>query len=274
MADQTEAEIVADLAQQAHRPVELKIGTRYGYRTGEGEFDQIDLTSELPPFKTGTVLVRDVASFASYYKAHADDDSEVFADIEAGTVTAVLDAHRGGDGGPRWQKHRLTLALKATPAWVTWTEHDNKAMSQQEFAEFLEDNRRDLDPAGPVDAASFLEIAQSFQAQTKVDFESGHRLSTGEIQLVYKETTTGTAGRVHKIEIPTEFTLAIAPFDDCANGKINARFRYRVSNQHGVVFMYVLDNPDRHAQDAVREIVAKVSEAIGELEIMRGTPAA
>ena len=49
---------------------------------------KIDLTGDqyrdFPKRKTGTVTVRNVASFERYYAKHADEDSEVFADLDAG----------------------------------------------------------------------------------------------------------------------------------------------------------------------------------------------
>lgn len=272
---QTEGAVAASLAQQAQRPTQLESGKRYAYRMADGSIRELDLTGDLPVRKAGTVTVRDVASFAEYFGRHADPDSELFADIDCGTVTAVLDAHLGLETAPegtaRWQQHRLILKLETTLPWKTWTAKDRQPMSQLDFAAFLEDNRRDLDPEGPIKPADFLEMAQSFQAETRVEFSSGQRLSSGETELVFKETTQAHSGREHKITIPTEFTLAIAPYDDCASALIGARFRY-VAKGGQVTFCYVLDNPLRHAQDAVREITAKLASEL-DRPIMLGAPA-
>ena len=169
MANQTEAEIVRDLAYQAVRPALLERGNQYAWITRDGALVEADLSDKMPAMKDGTVIVRDVESFGVYYDKHADDDSEVFADLDAGTITAVLDAHHSADWAARgltlddarWQQHRLVLALKPTLPWVTWTAQNRKPMTQIDFADFLEDNRRDLDPDGGITAADFLELAQS-----------------------------------------------------------------------------------------------------------------
>ncbi len=274
MADQTEAEVVRDLAYETARPAVLEPGRRYAWRSPDGVITETDLTQDLPPRRTGTVTVRDVASFAAYYEKHADDSSEVFADIAKATVTAVLDAHRGSndDFPARYQQHRLVLALQTTLPWRTWLGQDRVMMAQLAFAEFLEDNYRDIAPGGAVKAADLLEIAQSFQATTKSEFVSGQRLSSGEFELTMSEQATASAGRKRNITIPTEFDLAISPYEDCDAKVIAARFRYRAT-QDGLKLGYFLNDPARHAEQAVKDIVAKVSQALAGKVVMLGVPA-
>jgi uncharacterized protein YfdQ (DUF2303 family) len=143
-------------------------------------------------------------------------------------------------------------------------------MGQVTFAEFLEDNYRDLLSGGSVSAADFLEMAQSFQATTKTAFSAGNRLQSGATQLVFTEETTASGGHQRKIEIPAEFELAIKPYEDCAEAEIKARFRYRAKDGH-LVMLYVLNDPARHAEAAVREIAAQVA-AEADRPVMIGVP--
>jgi len=278
MADQTEAEVVADLAREAQRATIVEPGKRYVWVKADGSLKELDLSDSVPAFKTGTVVVKDIASFVEYYERHSDEDSEVFCDLDAGSVTAVLDAHRSvahDEYVARWQKHRLVLQLQKTQPWVTWTEQDRKPLSQLQFADFLEDNRADLDPEGHVKAADFIEIAQHFHATVTHTFGNVNRLDNGDMEFTYKENTTEARGgnpRNTTFDIPKEFTLRIKPFDDGEAELISARFRYRATPQ-GVVFLYVLDNPDRHVQEAVKEIVGRLSAELDGKTIMRGTPA-
>src|SRR5580693_1761661 len=109
-----ENEVVAELADAAQKPVTLDPGKLYAWRNPDGTIAVKDLREDLPVFKKGAVVVRDVAAFACYYGKHADDWSEVFADLDSATVTAVLDAHGDAEVGARWQLHRVTLALRLT----------------------------------------------------------------------------------------------------------------------------------------------------------------
>lgn len=277
------AKVVAELAIASTEPRELARGKIYGWITPNGDVEQIDLTGdeylEQPRRKAGRVTVEDVDSFAAYYLRHADDSSEVFADLDAATVTAVLDGHHAADsdqmewGGGGWQQHRLTLALRKTDPWKDWTGNDGRMMGQAEFAEFLESHATDVAiDSGSITAADLLEVAQKFQAHTKVTFSSGKRISSGETQLTYAEEIDAKAGDRGTIEVPNQFTLAIRPFDDADGELLIARFRYRV-NGGNLTLGYKLDNPARLFREAVAQVVAKAAEATS-ATIMRGKPAA
>ena len=272
---ETEAEVIRDLAFRAAAPARLEAGKRYAWISQDGTLTEADLAGDMPSHKTGHVTVTDVASFAGYYIRHADEDSEVFADLDAGTVTAVLDAHHGAQGeqmewgGARWQQHRLTLSLRLTEPWKTWLEFDRKFMPQEVFADFLEDNYRDLDPDGPVKAADLLEAAQDFRAVIKVEFGSGTRLRSGDVTMTRIETTDAKSGKTGKIDFPEEFDLLLKPYDDCEDTSLSARVRYRTAD--GLKLGYFLNSPERLRQDAVKQVTAKAAEAIG-AAIMQGQP--
>lgn len=267
------AEIVRDLAFAAREPSQLEPGSIYGWMDN-GQVHKIDLTgdeySEYPARKKGTVTVRNVASFAHYYGKHHVDASEVFADLDAGMFTAVLDAHGETSMDVGWQEHRLVLQLQKTLPWKTWLANDRIMMPQQEFAEFLEDNARDV--AGKrVTAADLLEVAQHFQAHTKVNFTQGQRLATGQTQLTYVEEIDAKAGQRGTVEIPAEFDLAILPYEDCAPKVTAARFRYRLANGE-LKLGYFLNDPARTAREACDEIAGKIAELLG-VTVMHGQPA-
>lgn len=273
----TENDAVIEAAIAQVEPDELHPGKVYGYKL-EGRVETIDLTGDeyrdLPKRKTGQVVVDDVASFAQYYAKHADPDSEVYADIDHGKVTAVLDAHTGtttNDGHARWGDHTLILQLKHTEQWKTWAGKNRQYMTQQDFAEFLEENLVDIAPGGPVDAATLLEVATNFQAKTKVSYSSGTVLASGDIRLNYQEETDASGGVKGTFQVPKTFLLGLAPFDDTDPYKITARFRYRIQNSR-LAMGYILDRPEDVVRDAVKTVVTKVEEATA-IKVMRGTPA-
>lgn len=266
------AEIIRDLAFAAGEPRSLEPGGVYAWQAGS-QVHKIDLTGdqyrEYPEHKRGTVTVRDVASFAHYFERHADADTEVYADLDNATFTGVLDAHK--TDGARWQQHRLVLQLQQTLPWRTWLKMDRQMQPQLQFAEFVEDNARDVAPAGKVTAADLLEVAQQFQAHTSVKFQSGTRLATGQTQLTYIEDIEAKAGNRGAIEIPAEFHLGIVPYEDCAPRLLSARFRYRLHNGE-LRLGYFLSDPARVAREACEEIAGKVNAAC-EVTVMQGRPA-
>jgi uncharacterized protein YfdQ (DUF2303 family) len=263
------AQVIVDTALHAARPVELEPGKIYGYHTPNG-VKTVDLTGDQykdqPARKTGTTTTRDAVSFLAYWTKHSDESSEVYADSERLTITAVLNAHTGD--APRWADHRLHLALRPTTAWQQWTQQDGQLMDQETFSEFLEDHLPELlEP----DSATMLEIAQSFQAVQKVDFQSATRLSSGQRQFQYVETATTKAGQKGALEVPETFVIGLVPFDGSDGYKLTARLRYRIG-QNGLRLGYKLERPDEVRRTAFADVVKKVGEQIG-TAVMNGTSA-
>lgn len=275
MTEQTSTtpEVVRQLAFAAAEPKQLDPGYVYAWQAGQ-QVHKIDLTGdeylEYPRRKHGTVTVRNVASFAHYYAKHSSTFSEVFADLDAGKFTAILDAHGPESEDIAWQQHRLVLQLQQTLPWKTWVANDRAMVPQQKFAEFIEDNARDVAAGGAVTAADLLEVAQHFQASTKVKFTAGRRLATGETQLTYVEEIDAKAGSRGEVVIPGEFFLAIVPFDDSAHKLVKARFRYRLDSGD-LKLGYFLDDPARIAREAVEKIAQDTAAEIG-VPIMQGLP--
>ena len=223
-ADGTQA--IIDVAQRAAQAQQLEAGHVYAVAVGD-RVERIDLTGPeytgKPPRKAGTTIVRDYDSFIAYFTKHSDDDTEVYADIERRTITAVLDAHH--PGAPRWGSHRLELRLRPTAAWEAWTAQDNKLVPQDKFGEFVEDNLTDfVEPT----AATMLELAESFEATTKAEFQSSQRLDSGQRRFAYTEDVQAKAGHRGEITIPATLTLALRPFEGAEPYKVIARFKYRL----------------------------------------------
>jgi uncharacterized protein YfdQ (DUF2303 family) len=260
---------VIDIAQQAAEPAELEPGSVYAFVTPRG-VEQVDLTGDRyknqPSRKTGTTVVRDAVSFLAYYGKHADGDSEVYADAEKLTVTAVLDADTAD--AARWGGHRLHLALRETEAWKQWMHCDGHLLSQDVFAEFLEDHLPELlEPS----AAEMLEIAQSFQAHLKVDFQSSTRLSSGQRQFQYVETQTTKAGQKGALHVPETFVIGLVPFDGSEGYKLTARLRHRITPE-GLKLGYKLERPDDIRRTAFADVVKAIGAEI-DTPVMNGTPA-
>jgi uncharacterized protein YfdQ (DUF2303 family) len=261
---------VIDTAIRSASPAELQPGKVYAWQSPTGQVHRLDLTGDeyrdTPTRKTGTTTVRDAASFLQYCAKHSDGDTEVYADTDQLTVTAVLDAHTAG--GARWGQHRLTLALRTTDAWNQWTKKDNQLLSQEDFAEHLEDHLAEL-VAPP--AAEMLEIAQSFQATTKAEFASSTRLASGQRQFQYVETVTAKAGQKGTLTIPETFEIGLVPFEGSAPYKLTARFRHRIQKD-ALLLGYKLDRPREVLDAAFADVLTEISAAIT-VPILNGTPA-
>jgi uncharacterized protein YfdQ (DUF2303 family) len=260
---------IIDTAVATVAPQALTLGGYYVVRTATG-IEHVDLTgdrwSDAPARKRGITVVRDARSFAAFWDKHSEDSSEVYADADQLTVTAVLNAD--GPAAADWGDHRLRLELRETDAWKQWAAHDGKLLPQEAFAEFIEDHLPEiLEPA----AAEMLEIAQSIQATTSAEFQSGTRLATGERQFKFVEQTTTKAGQRGDLTIPETFVIGLVPFEGSEGYKITARLRYRIVDAH-LRMGYKLDRPQDVRKKAFEDVVSVIDGGI-EATILSGTPA-
>ncbi|WP_171108643.1 DUF2303 family protein [Streptomyces sp. Z423-1] len=261
---------ITGLAQQALAPKQVDPGNIYLVATADGRVQTVDLTGpehtgQLDR-KTGTTTVRDAASFLTYYAKHHDEDTEVYSDVEALSVTAVLDAHRAA--GARFGGHRLALSLRRTKAWQQWLGNDGRLLTQDEFANFLEDQLPYLQTP---DSATMLEIAQSIKATTKAEFQSSSRLQSGERKFAYVEDTKASAGAKGDLAIPETFIIAVPPFEGADAYRMTARFKYRIDR--GQLHLgYKLEQPEERAKAAFADVLAAIAEGI-DTPILNGSPA-
>lgn len=190
-----------------------------------------------PDRMDGLVQLHTVESFIAYTERMTVPGTTVWADVSAKKLTAIFDDHDQNDA--RWGEFRATVELTHTPEWIEWIGKSGKMLSQEEFAEHIERNLREIQ--SPT-AGEMLEIAQTFHATMGANFRQAKRLQDGRTQVVYDEEIEAKAGEAGTLEIPNEFTLAIAPFLGEPAYALTARLRYRASG--GKLTMgYTLDRP-------------------------------
>lgn len=251
----TEAKTIARLAQQAANAEEIYPGKLYLVAGTDGKIEQID-TDEYDARPRTKVLNQNVAdfdSFAAYLNKHGvPGETEISAHETEGVFSAVVDAGTGEEAG--WRRHLVKLTLTPSDEWKTWTALSGKLITQEQFAEFIEDNARNVVVPS---SAELLEVAQSLQVKRGVDFESGTRLSDGNVQFGYRETTTATAGTAGSLTIPATLDLALAPFRGGAPYRVPATFRYRLVEKR-LALGFKLQNADQIRREAFAEISAQV----------------
>jgi len=214
-----------------------------------------------PTRVTGTAIVTDTASWLAYFTKHGDANSEVYGDVRTSTVTAVLNAPRGVTDPyrPEWGDHRLVLQLEHSTAWTAWRDLDGQLIGQEMFAEHLESRSPDLvEP----DAATMLELAQSFQATKGVQFESGSSLASGQKRLQYLESVEGRAGNRGQIDIPQQIRIRVQVWRGVAIAvPMTARFRYRIARE-GLRLAFVLDQVDDVLDAAWSSLLGELTDTL------------
>lgn len=299
MSHTTEAAAVAEALEHV-TPVHLaKLGTdangvprealvvRQGYEVHEIK-PFLDEYLTAPERRKGTASLDDIESFIAHVKRFADEDSAVFADRATPmkpALEAVLDYHRKtADGAPRFGEHRARYDFPLSEEWVAWTTKNGKAMSQADFAAFLENRVVDLDgDPGPA--------ALTFAGKVACDFASPSRLialsrglgvredarvvnaqvlSSGESQMVFETSHQTYDKDGNSITVPGAFLVAIPVFRRGAPYQIPAKLRYR-KQEAKIVWWFELHRVDSVFDHAFEEACGLVREGT-ELPLFLGRP--
>lgn len=261
------AGVVAQLAQQAVLPRPLIDGQIYAVLVGgdvtiletPGYTDQHeDSRAGRPREIKRAVTLADAESFMDYLARYDMDPSdspsetnlELWADIDQRKIMAIVD---GVDG---WRKHTATLALKLSREWAEWATIDGKLLNQAAFAQFIEDH---LSTIAAPDGGTLLDICQTLEARTDVQFKMQNILANGQRQFRWEEKTEARAGQKGDLAIPGELTLVLRPFQGSVPIAVLARFRYQIRD--GQLSLGVkLVEPDKAIEDAFAAIVQQVQD--------------
>ncbi|MDF3280857.1 DUF2303 family protein [Gordonia sp. N1V] len=233
--DITEAGAVADIVKNSvNRPTEVPghpglLATVYS-RDEVLTVGSYERYREEPRRQRGTFDVHDVPSFLEAIRLRHDNDTTVYANVDNRSLTAVLN-----DQG--WRDHRVNYAPEFSREFAAWQERSGKYVSQRDFAEFLEDRAFDLVEPEP---AELISIARQFKATRKVQFESGTKLQSGDIQFVYSEETGAGSGSKGKIDIPETFVIGVPVFKGTEKISITATLRYNIDRDAGLQLSYRL----------------------------------
>jgi len=214
-----------------------------------------DLESFLPrPLRIKQeATLYDADSFIDYVQEFKTGATLIFFDVQDESFAAAFDYHKLEE--PSWCDHSARFKPRRSVEFEAWLSANRKQMTQVEFARFIEENMPDIvEPP----SAQLLQMTLTFEAKKSVEFASGVRLSSGQIQFQYDEIVRGAAQK-GTIEVPETFILGIPIHVNGPAYRINVRLRWRL--QEGkVVFWYELVRPHRYIQDALKEIGERVAK--------------
>jgi uncharacterized protein YfdQ (DUF2303 family) len=210
------------------------------------------------------VTLLTVLSFVEYVNRFKATDSTIFANEVTGQYEATLDYHSANDKRGT-SDHVAAYLCPKSEQWKAWTEKDKVWFGQQEFAEFLESNLKEIhSPPG----AQFLEVALQLQVHKAAEFASDVRLDNGQVKFRYDETVRGTA-RNGDIEIPASFVLKMPVVVDGAVFQIEARFRYRMT-EGKLTLGYELIRPKEVWQAAIKQVTDEVRKGATSVHLYAG----
>lgn len=246
------------------------------------------------------VVAEDLASFIDMVNRHKlSGRSVLFYTLGDGapSITALLDYHRPTEGDEQGRagnvKHRVTYRFPLSEQWRAWTGKDTKPMTQEIFAEFIEDHigdilpvhdRADWDPesleaelARKLGATygspqEILQLSKGLKVIVAENFEAKVNLQTGEMTWAAHEQHGHVNNEGGKIKLPELFLIGIPVFAHGGRAyRVPVRLRYRKKGQewHYALYRAVEDVFEPAVENAARE----AAEAT-ELPLYRGRPSA
>lgn len=274
-----DAEVLATVAARAAGLHEVRVAGDEQERQlligldGEGghyilDDTELELLDPTPTSRRGDIRVATPEALVTYAGRHLDPHATtLWAEIDHGRITVILNDHGDLEGKPGWGDHRVALAMTRSPEWVAWSKLAGQWVDQTSLAEFLEEHL--LEVSEP-DGSTLLEVAQTFHATTNATFKSSQQLHSGEQRLVYEEDVQASAGRSQHTEIPTDLILTLRPWLGVDPVDVKAKFRFRVRSGElalGVKLLYA----DEVSRTAVEDAAIEVGEQLG-LEVIEGVP--
>jgi len=226
----------------------------------------LDEYLERPERIKGCAHLSTLASFIDHIKRFKKPSSAVF--VGEKSLQAIYDYH---DDVPAFCVHRARYMFPWSPEWLAWEGIDGDPRGQLGFAQFLEDHISDITTAEDEDSkrlfgelgfklatpAQMLAMSRGLTVRVDSEATAKANLSTGEIEVAYKESHTDTAGQ--PLKVPGGFLLLIPAFKRGVLYRIPVRLRYRV--QHGkVLWTTLMLRKDAVVQDAIKDACERVIE--------------
>ena len=260
--EKTDAEVYREDAVALAQPHYVESGGAFALIPEGYKLEDIEQYLPVPARARGFIFAETPDAFVSYYNRFCDEAASLaFASSGRFHVKGILDWHRPDDdtvsGTPGFGQHCVIYDAPRSAEWQTWTGLNGEMMNQTAFAQFIEENVKDIREP---DGADVLEVSRELEVTKKVNFTSATRLSDGQRTFGYSEDVEGSARR-GQMKIPTEFKLGIPVFVDGALYEVTARLRYRIDSGQLRLWFDLL-RPDEVARDAFATIVDEISEGV------------
>lgn len=222
-----------------------------------------------PPRVKQQVELLSVDSFCGYLERYATPNSLIFANEPSAKYDCVLDYHPSNQSEtPSIRGHADHVVAYTCPQsdpWKLWNNLNGQLFGQVEFAEFVEQNLKDIvTPSG----GELMQVALELRVHKTASFQSDIRLDNGQVQLRYEEEIKGDTKQKDLI-IPIELKLALPVFVDGPRYELFARFRYSMTD--GKLKMgFQLIRPKDVYNAAVKEVTKAIVGGAKEVKLIHG----
>ncbi len=234
-----------------------------GYETVE-----IDNNLPRPLRKQGTRTFDSAKSFCSYVNKHkSEDETIIVAHEDSGKIKAIL--NDDGKEDPSWSDFSALLELGFSKQWLTWFENAHPKrqhfFGQEEFANFIEDNRSDLkvgkfndSDGNEIENLSALELTAlitNLEMTSQESFKSKIDPTSGRVTMSYENEEAGYGN----IVLPKQIFLAIPIYRSGDLFQVTLRLRHRIHSR-SAKFYFIIDQIDLLKEMAFDMICQRITD--------------
>lgn len=150
----------------------------------------------------------DLRGYVAYINDFKTDTTAAFASRKR--IETVFDYH--GKEAPKWGSHKVTFNYRRSSRWDLWEKNNNKWMTQEVFADFLDSGLNEITKPAQSDV---LDIVKNFRATVNAEAESS--IGQGGTSFSYRQVTKGGSAKKTDVEVPEYFSVQVAPFEGLQN---------------------------------------------------------
>jgi uncharacterized protein YfdQ (DUF2303 family) len=238
-----------------------------------------------PERRGGVAEVTTLPSFIDLTNRHKGPESAIFARVEqnsaAASMTAVID-YDSATSTPGNQSHRIAYKFPFSREWGVLAMRSGKAMTQTDFAEFIEDNIELIAIATDPEArfyetmfgsrfatpAEMLTLSRGMKISAEYEIADIRNLKSGEDEIRFKEVHKTATGE--PLHVPGLIVFKPVVFDGEEVTRIVARLRYRRVESR-IVWSFHLYRPEDVVREKIEEMAAAAREAT-KLPLYFGSP--
>lgn len=201
-------------------------------------------------------------SFCQYVNRFKEPSTSIYLNVNEGVFMAVLDHYDAGE--PDWAHHQAVFKPKRSIEWQNWMGILDRKLTQIELAEFIERVLDDIQEPMPNE---MLQAALQFEANESMVLASDTNLDNGATRFVFsKDNKTAAVEFPHRIRIAIPLHEAEAAYD------IEARIRYKTSNEGGLSFtISFAQDPRRIEREALLDLSKQITKYCDDLHLYEGT---
>lgn len=201
------------------------------------------------------ITAHEIAGFISYINRFKNDRAALYSGPRA---TPKLEGRLDDNqpGSPSHGTHKIAFNCPHTVEWLAWNGANKRPQGQVEFAEFIENNLKDIvEPNG----ADVLTATLAFQDTGRAEFKSAVRLNDGRVQFQFIEKDdTG------ELKFPERLKIAVPVFEGQVDRyPVGAKLRYRIDKEGALTIWYDLERPDVVLRQAYNDLIAHVEKETG-----------